>query len=93
MPKYEGNLNYKTVLFLLGLPKPALFAQDRALRATCLMAMAGVHENDVIYTALPLYHSSGLGIALGTTARLGEAVVLYLKLDRAHIYLYACIID
>ena len=59
----------------LGLPKPALFAQDRALRATCVMEVAGILESDVVYTALPLYHSAGLGIALGSTARFGKNAI------------------
>ena len=48
-----------------GLPKPAIVTHDRAIRGATVAWLCGVKHSDVFYTGLPLYHSSGLLLAVG----------------------------
>lgn len=47
-----------------GLPKAAVITHERALIACTLVIACRIKSEDIIYTALPLYHSAALLIGV-----------------------------
>ncbi|XP_015665693.1 very long-chain acyl-CoA synthetase-like isoform X1 [Protobothrops mucrosquamatus] len=68
-----------------GLPKAAVISQKKALMGSYLFYLTGVHNKDVIYTPLPLYHSAGLFGLLGTI-KVGATCVLRSKFSVSHYW-------
>ncbi|XP_046574399.1 LOW QUALITY PROTEIN: very long-chain acyl-CoA synthetase-like [Haliotis rubra] len=66
-----------------GLPKPA----PVSLREMSIgLAIANCTSNDIVYTVLPLYHSSGGGIGLFGTIKVGATMVLRRKFSASHFW-------
>jgi fatty-acyl-CoA synthase len=63
-----------------GLPKAAVITHIRSLGAGLVFAKLGnITQHDVIYTALPLYHSAGGMIGVGSTFTTGAKMVIRRK--------------
>ena len=61
------------------MPKPAVVTQDRVIRAAVLSWLCGVTHSDIVYTALPLYHSAALLAAVGGVVKEGLLCVIYMN--------------
>lgn len=57
-----------------GLPKAATFHYRRGFSAAVILTAAGGTADDVVYTPLPLYHSSAGMLGLLGTLSLGEMI-------------------
>lgn len=55
-----------------GLPKAAVITHLQSLKAASGFWAFGATESDVIYTALPLYHSAASLVGIGGTIELGK---------------------
>ena len=68
-----------------GLPKAAVITHIRSLGAGLVFARLGNMTNhDTIYTALPLYHSAGGMIGVGSTFTTGAKMVVRRKFSATH---------
>ncbi|MEC9465780.1 MAG: long-chain-acyl-CoA synthetase [Myxococcota bacterium] len=68
-----------------GLPKAAIMTHLRCLGAGSVFArLGGVTQRDVIYTALPLYHSAGGVIGVGSSFTTGAKLVVRRKFSATH---------
>ncbi|KAM8787541.1 long-chain fatty acid transport protein 5 isoform 1-T1 [Rhynchonycteris naso] len=59
-----------------GLPKPAILTHERVLQMSGMLSLSGVVADDVVYTALPLYHATGLVLGVLGCLELGATCVL-----------------
>ena len=59
-------------LCLSGLPKPVYVNQMKGNLLGCGLLIVGLDSEDIIYTALPLYHGSGGCIGLYGIINTGE---------------------
>uniref|UniRef100_A0A4W2H2T9 long-chain-fatty-acid--CoA ligase n=1 Tax=Bos indicus x Bos taurus TaxID=30522 RepID=A0A4W2H2T9_BOBOX len=59
-----------------GLPKPAILTYERVLQVAGMLTLCGVTADDVVYTALPLYHTMGLVLGVLSCLDLGVTCVL-----------------
>uniref|UniRef100_A0ACB8EUW6 Uncharacterized protein n=1 Tax=Sphaerodactylus townsendi TaxID=933632 RepID=A0ACB8EUW6_9SAUR len=62
-----------------GLPKAAIINHKRLIRMSSVLALCGVSSKDVVYTALPLYHTAGLLIGIGGCLEVGCTCALKSK--------------
>jgi fatty-acyl-CoA synthase len=62
-----------------GLPKAARFSHLKFMTASTLGRIAGLGRNDVMYCALPLYHSAGGVAAVGAALLAGGTVAVRRK--------------
>ncbi|XP_061172965.1 long-chain fatty acid transport protein 2-like [Saccostrea echinata] len=62
-----------------GLPKAAYIPNEKLVKGAWSMAIQNLCQDDIVYTALPLYHSSASLIALGNVLRTGATLVLKKK--------------
>ncbi|XP_013910087.1 PREDICTED: very long-chain acyl-CoA synthetase-like [Thamnophis sirtalis] len=62
---FRANVTAKSVCLYIftsgttGLPKAATISQKKAIMGSHLFYLSGVHNKDVVYCPLPLYHSAG----------------------------------
>ncbi|XP_026577892.1 very long-chain acyl-CoA synthetase-like [Pseudonaja textilis] len=68
-----------------GLPKAAVISQKKIITASHLFRLSGVHDKDVVYIPLPLYHGSGL-IGLLGSIDMGATCVLRSKFSVSHYW-------
>lgn len=59
------------LIWLSGLPKPASIVQVKAMGIGNCLTIVSLTSNDIVYTVLPLYHSSGGGIGMMGTIKAG----------------------
>ncbi|XP_060068914.1 long-chain fatty acid transport protein 2-like [Ylistrum balloti] len=59
-----------------GLPKPAIVTHAKTLRGAYVMWMFDISSDDILYEPLPMYHSAGLLMGIGTVITKGATVVL-----------------
>ncbi|KAM9313407.1 long-chain fatty acid transport protein 2-like [Gastrophryne carolinensis] len=69
-----------------GLPKAAIINQRRLLISSYLTSMSGATSKDIIYIALPLYHSAGLIIGVHGCIELGATFVLRNKFSASQFW-------
>ncbi|XP_019615921.1 PREDICTED: very long-chain acyl-CoA synthetase-like [Branchiostoma belcheri] len=69
-----------------GLPKAAKISYGRMVYASMFLALCGVTAEDVVYTALPLYHSAALCIGLAGTVETGCTWVLRKKFSASRFW-------
>ncbi|XP_024423750.2 long-chain fatty acid transport protein 2 [Desmodus rotundus] len=69
-----------------GLPKAAVINHQRIWYATALSSVSGVGKDDVIYTPLPLYHSSALLIGVHGCIAAGATLVLRNKFSASQFW-------
>lgn len=55
-----------------GLPKAAVITELKLMLVANLGRVCGLRPDDVVYTALPLYHSAGLMVGLGGCLEVGR---------------------
>jgi fatty-acyl-CoA synthase len=68
-----------------GLPKAAVITHIRCLGAGLVFSRLGnITQHDTIYTALPLYHSAGGMIGVGSTFTTGARMVIRRKFSASH---------
>ncbi|XP_070810096.1 long-chain fatty acid transport protein 2-like [Pituophis catenifer annectens] len=68
-----------------GLPKAAVISQKKAITAAHLFRLSSIHNKDVVYSPLPLYHSAGF-LGLMGTIDLGATHVLRSKFSVSHYW-------
>ncbi|GBG30875.1 Long-chain fatty acid transport protein 4 [Hondaea fermentalgiana] len=69
-----------------GLPKACVVTNYRLLLMFLRMKLYNVGPDDITYTCLPLYHSSGLGIGLGNAILQGSTIVLSRKFSASRFF-------
>ncbi|XP_076444292.1 long-chain fatty acid transport protein 6-like [Babylonia areolata] len=69
-----------------GLPKPAFINQQRLKGYTCALQIVGAGPEDVVYTVVPLYHVSGMGIGLLSLLKTGGTIVLRRKFSASNFW-------
>ncbi|XP_078619598.1 long-chain fatty acid transport protein 2-like isoform X2 [Branchiostoma floridae x Branchiostoma japonicum] len=70
-----------------GLPKAAIMTHGKfAGLSNMLVNFTGVLSSDIFYVTLPLYHTSGLGIGLGTAMTIGATLALRGKFSARHFW-------
>ncbi|XP_034290550.1 long-chain fatty acid transport protein 2 [Pantherophis guttatus] len=69
-----------------GLPKAAVITHLRVLLACSLITLSGVTSEDIIYTTLPLYHSSALLLGLNGCILQGATLVLRSKFSASQFW-------
>ncbi|XP_026532935.1 very long-chain acyl-CoA synthetase isoform X1 [Notechis scutatus] len=69
-----------------GLPKAAMITHLRILLACGLITLSGVTSEDVIYTTLPLYHSSALLLGVNGCIMQGATLVLRSKFSASQFW-------
>ncbi|CAH1255497.1 SLC27A2 [Branchiostoma lanceolatum] len=69
-----------------GLPKAAKVSYGRMVYASMFLVLCGVTEDDVVYTALPLYHSAALCIGLAGAIETGCTWVLRQKFSASRFW-------
>ncbi|XP_077173808.1 long-chain fatty acid transport protein 2 [Paroedura picta] len=69
-----------------GLPKAAVITHERTLLACGLVIAGGVTSEDVVYTALPLYHSAALLIGLNGCIMQGATLALRSKFSASQFW-------
>ncbi|KAF6723431.1 Long-chain fatty acid transport protein 6 [Oryzias melastigma] len=69
-----------------GLPKAAVITHLQSLKAASGFWAFGATESDVIYTALPLYHSAASLVGIGGTIELGATCVLKKKFSASQFW-------
>ncbi|KAG6922810.1 solute carrier family 27 member 5 [Chelydra serpentina] len=79
---FRANITSKsTALYIFtsgttGLPKAAIITHRRMCSMATMLCVSGVSAEDVIYTPLPLYHSSALLLGVGGCLEVGATCVL-----------------
>ncbi|XP_043851715.1 bile acyl-CoA synthetase isoform X2 [Dromiciops gliroides] len=69
-----------------GLPKPVILTHKRILMIATTMGVCGVRQNDIIYTALPLYHTSALLLGIMGSIQQGCTCVLAPKFSASRFW-------
>ncbi|GBG30238.1 Very long-chain acyl-CoA synthetase [Hondaea fermentalgiana] len=69
-----------------GLPKACVVRNSRLMTMGLTMNIFGVERDDVTYTCLPLYHSSGLGIGFGNALVVGSTIVISRKFSASRFF-------
>jgi acyl-CoA synthetase (AMP-forming)/AMP-acid ligase II len=71
-----------------GMPKAALIKHERFYRAGAAWTSLALdyRPSDVMYNCLPLYHSNGLLLAVGSVVTAGVTLVLARKFSRRHFW-------
>ncbi|KAM8971844.1 long-chain fatty acid transport protein 2 isoform 2-T2 [Pelodytes ibericus] len=69
-----------------GLPKAAVINHNRLLLATGMFEVCRVRPRDIIYIALPLYHSSAMMIGLHGCINIGATIVLRQKFSASQFW-------
>ncbi|XP_057344775.1 long-chain fatty acid transport protein 2 [Manis pentadactyla] len=69
-----------------GLPKAATINHHRLWYGCALTVVAGIKEDDIIYTTLPLYHSAALMIGLHGCLITGATLVLRTKFSASQFW-------
>ncbi|KAM6154830.1 long-chain fatty acid transport protein 5 isoform 2-T2 [Erethizon dorsatum] len=59
-----------------GLPKPAILTHEQVLQVSKMLSLCGATADDVVYNALPLYHTMGLVLGVLGCLELGATCVL-----------------
>ncbi|XP_069481076.1 long-chain fatty acid transport protein 2 [Ambystoma mexicanum] len=89
---FRSAVNFKsTAVFIYtsgttGLPKAAVITQHRLLVGCGVFNNSGVTANDIIYTALPLYHSAGFMIGVNGCIYKGATIVLRQKFSASQFW-------
>lgn len=69
-----------------GLPKAAVITHERALIACTLVIACRIKSEDIIYTALPLYHSAALLIGVNGCIMQGATLALRSKFSASQFW-------
>jgi acyl-CoA synthetase (AMP-forming)/AMP-acid ligase II len=63
-------------MFFPGLPKPVFVSQTKECQYGACTILVNLNADDVLYTPLPLYHSSGSGLGLSAVLLTGKDTAL-----------------
>ncbi|XP_015281338.1 PREDICTED: very long-chain acyl-CoA synthetase isoform X1 [Gekko japonicus] len=91
-PSWRSNVTFKSPALYIytsgttGLPKAALITHERTLLACGLIIASGVTSEDIIYTALPLYHSAALLIGVHGCIMQGATLALRSKFSASQFW-------
>ncbi|KAM8794782.1 long-chain fatty acid transport protein 5 [Eudromia elegans] len=69
-----------------GLPKAAVITEKKLLLVASLCRLSGLRASDVMYTALPLYHSAALLVGLAGCLEVGASCVLRAKFSASQFW-------
>ncbi|KGL73489.1 Very long-chain acyl-CoA synthetase, partial [Tinamus guttatus] len=69
-----------------GLPKAAVITEKKLMMVANMGRLCGLRASDVLYTALPLYHSAALLVGLGGCLEVGATCVLRAKFSASHFW-------
>uniref|UniRef100_H2Z7Y2 long-chain-fatty-acid--CoA ligase n=1 Tax=Ciona savignyi TaxID=51511 RepID=H2Z7Y2_CIOSA len=68
-----------------GLPKAVIISHEKCLGMVAIHHFVDMRQDDVVYTALPLYHTAALLVACMTSLNLGCSVVLRRKFSASNL--------
>jgi solute carrier family 27 fatty acid transporter 1/4 len=92
-PPKNKEINFKTVLIYIytsgttGLPKAAVFTHSRYYMAACGPGLfMGVKPHDVFYSVMPLYHTAGGVMGIGSTMLQGCTSVIRKKFSASRYW-------
>jgi acyl-CoA synthetase (AMP-forming)/AMP-acid ligase II len=95
--RYRGDLNMKSTFGYIytsgttGLPKACVMTNEKFIMAGVFMpSFIGISTEDVLYTALPLYHSAGGMLGVGTFM-LGCTMVISRKFSATNFFRHCTI--
>ncbi|XP_042330643.1 very long-chain acyl-CoA synthetase-like [Sceloporus undulatus] len=89
---FRANVSVKSISLYIftsgttGLPKAAVIPQRKLSISSHLFRNRGLHSSDIIYTPLPLYHSTALLIGIGGCIDIGATCVLRSKFSASHFW-------
>ncbi|KFP32364.1 Very long-chain acyl-CoA synthetase, partial [Colius striatus] len=89
---WRSNITFKTPAIYIytsgttGLPKAAVINHERILLACGLFDAGNVTSEDVVYTALPLYHSSALLVGVHGCIMRGATIVLCARFSASQFW-------
>jgi len=84
---FNDKLLYIYTSGTTGLPKAAVIKHSRFLMAGLVpVFLGGLEPSDILYNALPLYHSSAGMLALGPSFRYGISVTLRVKFSASNFW-------
>ncbi|XP_063415992.1 long-chain fatty acid transport protein 2-like [Mytilus trossulus] len=69
-----------------GLPKPAIVKHTKCIIGGFLYSYCHVTPDDILYECLPLYHSAGCLIGIGTSRKNGVTIVLAEKFSASKFF-------
>nr|XP_056720786.1 long-chain fatty acid transport protein 5 [Euleptes europaea] len=80
----EGDTSKSAAMYIFtsgttGLPKAAIINHRRLVRMSSVFHLCGISSKDIVYTALPLYHTAGLLVGIGGCLEVGCTCVLKSK--------------
>jgi len=85
--EYSDSLFYIYTSGTTGLPKAAIITHSRYLFASyCLFCMGLAVEEDVLYSALPMYHTAGAAVCFGNVLTEGLSLVARRKFSAKHFW-------
>ncbi|PVD19595.1 hypothetical protein C0Q70_20085 [Pomacea canaliculata] len=82
----ESILCYIYTSGTTGLPKPAFISQGKGTGISLVLQAVKLSAEDVVYTCLPLYHSSGGGIGLFGVIERGATMILVGKFSARNFW-------
>ncbi|XP_066491718.1 long-chain fatty acid transport protein 2 isoform X1 [Tiliqua scincoides] len=91
-PSWRSNVTIKSPAMYIytsgttGLPKAALITHERTLVACTLVVACRINSEDIIYTALPLYHSAAFLIGLNGSIMQGATLALRSKFSASQFW-------
>jgi len=87
LAEYSDSLFYIYTSGTTGLPKAAIITHSRYLFASyCLYCMGLATQEDVLYSALPMYHTAGAAVCLGNVLTEGLSIVSRRKFSAKHFW-------
>ncbi|XP_077989603.1 long-chain fatty acid transport protein 2-like [Glandiceps talaboti] len=69
-----------------GLPKPARISHNRLASIVHVLDLFYVKSEDIVYTSLPLYHSSAFLVCFSSCMKRGATVALRTKFSASHFW-------
>lgn len=83
--KMRDNCFYIYTSGTTGLPKAAYIPHEKLTKSAWSLAVLKFASDDIVYTALPMYHSSASLIVLGNVLRTGATLVLRKKFSASRM--------
>ncbi|XP_059809122.1 long-chain fatty acid transport protein 2-like [Hypanus sabinus] len=83
---FQSPFTYIFTSGTTGLPKAAIINHLRAHRMVNFITSCGLCSSDVLYTTLPLYHSSGSVLGICSCINVGATIVLRRKFSATHFW-------
>ncbi|XP_062922383.1 long-chain fatty acid transport protein 2-like isoform X2 [Mobula hypostoma] len=83
---FQSPFTYIFTSGTTGLPKAAIINHLRAHQMANFITSCGIRSSDILYTTLPLYHSSGSVLGICGCINVGATIVLRRKFSATHFW-------